>query len=177
MTSGLWLAPILGLGAAELHDELRPVCQPLVALPHQVDVVDVLPQEVLRAVAGGVYVVADGPSALRRPAKGGVRTGEEGRQVEAPDVVCLPVAMRIRHLGDNPREAAGYRFGGPSLETYEHLKLGLAPRRRVGALPVKPPSQITQRDARVVSRKSRRRIMYNKRGNKATYVFCYPRLL
>ncbi len=137
-----------GLGAAELHDELRPVCQPLVALSYQVDVVDVLPQEVLRAVAGRVYVVADGPPALRSPAKGGIRTGEDGRQIEAPDVARLPVALRIRHHGDNPRETAGYRFCDPSLETYEHLKLSLAPRRRVGALPVEPPSQIPQRDAR-----------------------------
>ncbi len=117
------------------------------SMPYHEDVVDVLPQVVLRTVAGGVYVVADGPSALRSPAKGGVRTGEDGRQVEAPDAVCLLVALRIRHLGDNPRETAGYRFGGPFLETYEHLKLGFAPRRRVGALPVEPPSQIPQRDA------------------------------
>ena len=129
-----------GHSAAELHDELRPVCQPLVTQSYQVDVVDVLPQEVLRAVAGRVYVVADRPPALRPPAKCGVRTGEDGRQIEAPDVARLPVALRIRHPGDNPRETAGYRLRDPSLETYEHFKLGLAPRRRVGALPVKPPS-------------------------------------
>ncbi len=138
MTSGLWLAPVLGLGAAELHDELRPSSLPAAcSMSSHVDVVDVLPQKVLRTVAGGVYVVADGPPALRPPAKGGIRTGEDVLQIEAPDAVCLLVALRIRHLEDNPREAAGYRFGGPFLETYEHLKLGLAPRRRVGALPVR----------------------------------------